>query len=190
MDNLFEIIKNRATPGILIFDMKNNLHYLNKEAIDILCGAQQPAKSPVKKKYIIPEEIYSICNIVKSKAYMETPPLPDKPHCSVFSNKNGDFFSVRVFCIGFNRNDDNPTHIMVLIENIVEKRKIDYNKIKNNFKLTKRELEVVKLICNGLPNKEISKLLSISEYTVKDHIKNIMEKMNVSSRSEIISLVI
>ncbi len=189
MNNLFEIIKNRATPGILIFDMNNKLHYLNKEADEILNGLEKSTKRPGKKN-IIPEEIYSICNMVKTKVCKEKPPLPDKPESKVFYNKNGNPFSVRAFCVGFSRNNQKPTHIMVLIENIVEKRKIDYKKIKYNYKLTERELEVVELICNGLPNKEISKLLSISEYTVKDHIKNIMQKMNISSRSEIISLVI
>lgn len=190
MDSLFEIVKNRANPGILIFDINNKLHYLNKEAINILYGNLQAPKLNLKKDYIIPEEIYSICNIVKSKASREIPPLKDKPQYSVFRDKNGLFFSIRAFRVGFSRNNKKPTHIIVLIENIVEKRKIDYNKIKDNFKLTKRELEVVKLICDGLPNKKISRMLSISEYTVKDHLKNIMQKMNVSSRSEIISLIV
>lgn len=49
---------------------------------------------------------------------------------------------------------------------------------------------MLKLICDGLTNKEISERLFISEYTVKDHIKNIMEKMGASSRGEIIAIFI
>jgi DNA-binding NarL/FixJ family response regulator len=82
-----------------------------------------------------------------------------------------------------------PSHIFVLIEGIIKKRQIDFNKVRGDFDLTKRELEVLKLICIGLTNKEISKELAICEYTVKDHLKNIMRKMNVTSRSRIITCI-
>jgi DNA-binding NarL/FixJ family response regulator len=45
--------------------------------------------------------------------------------------------------------------------------------------LSKRELEVLTLIGKGLSQKEISAQLSISTYTVTDHLKHIYEKLNV-----------
>jgi DNA-binding NarL/FixJ family response regulator len=85
--------------------------------------------------------------------------------------------------------DANPTHIMVLIEQIAEKREADFEKANKSYRLSKREAEVLKLLCKGFTNKGIAKELFISEYTVKDHIKQIMEKMGVKSRSEIIALM-
>ncbi len=55
--------------------------------------------------------------------------------------------------------------------------------------LTKRELEVVDLICYGYTNSDIAKMLFISEYTVKDHTKNIYRKMDVHSRHELASVI-
>lgn len=50
--------------------------------------------------------------------------------------------------------------------------------------LTKRELEVLKLITEGLFNKEIAYKLNISERTVKNHVSNIFKKINASDRTQ------
>ena len=50
--------------------------------------------------------------------------------------------------------------------------------------LTPRELEVLTLIAEGLPNKEIAQELTISEKTVKNHINNIFSKLHVYDRSQ------
>ena len=53
-------------------------------------------------------------------------------------------------------------------------------------KLSRRELDIVKLINSGLPNKEISMELNISEKTVKTHITSILRKLNMKNRLQII----
>jgi two-component system, NarL family, response regulator DegU len=50
--------------------------------------------------------------------------------------------------------------------------------------LTKREIDVLKLIADGMINKEIARQLFISEKTVKNHISNIFKKLNVSDRTQ------
>ena len=50
--------------------------------------------------------------------------------------------------------------------------------------LTRREIEVLKLLAEGLFNKEIAYTLSISEKTVKNHVSNIFKKINVSDRTQ------
>jgi DNA-binding NarL/FixJ family response regulator len=51
-------------------------------------------------------------------------------------------------------------------------------------RLTDRELEVLKLVAQGLNNREIAKRLFISENTVKNHVRNILEKLQLHSRME------
>jgi len=51
-------------------------------------------------------------------------------------------------------------------------------------RLTDRELEVLKLVARGLNNRDIAKELYISENTVKNHIRNILEKLQLHSRME------
>ena len=51
-------------------------------------------------------------------------------------------------------------------------------------RLTDREMEVLKLVARGLNNRDIAKELFISENTVKNHIRNILEKLQLHSRME------
>jgi two-component system NarL family response regulator len=50
--------------------------------------------------------------------------------------------------------------------------------------LTPRELEILKLIAEGLSNREIAARLVISEKTVKNHINNILSKLHVFDRTQ------
>ncbi|SHJ09038.1 response regulator transcription factor [Thermoclostridium caenicola] len=50
--------------------------------------------------------------------------------------------------------------------------------------LTKRELEVLRLLTKGMLNKEIAKTLYISEKTVKNHISSIFRKLDVQDRTQ------
>jgi len=50
--------------------------------------------------------------------------------------------------------------------------------------LTKREMEVLKLIANGLSNAEIAEQLVISDHTVKGHVSNIFSKLHFADRTK------
>lgn len=50
--------------------------------------------------------------------------------------------------------------------------------------LTERELEVLRLIAQGLNNREIARQLIISEKTVKTHVSNILSKLNLADRTQ------
>jgi DNA-binding NarL/FixJ family response regulator len=58
-----------------------------------------------------------------------------------------------------------------------------------NVGLTQRELEIVRAVASGLRNKAIAKKLHVTEGTVKVHLHNIYEKLNVKSRVELVNLV-
>ncbi len=51
-------------------------------------------------------------------------------------------------------------------------------------KLTLREVEVLKLVARGLGNRDIGQQLFISENTVKNHVRNILEKLQLHTRME------
>lgn len=56
--------------------------------------------------------------------------------------------------------------------------------------LTGREVEVLHQLVKGLANKEIADALNITEYTVKDHLKNILGKLRVADRTEAVTAAI
>ena len=51
-------------------------------------------------------------------------------------------------------------------------------------RVTARELEVLKLVAQGLNNRQIGTRLFISENTVKNHVRNILEKLQLHSRMD------
>lgn len=73
-----------------------------------------------------------------------------------------------------------PSLIPALNAKMIETNK-DAEKIKS---LTKRELDVLKLLAVGMFNKEVGKCLEISERTVKNHVSNIFKKLGVTDRTQ------
>lgn len=55
-------------------------------------------------------------------------------------------------------------------------------------KLTEREVGLLRLVADGLSNRAIAQELSISENTVKYHMKNIFQKLNAQNRTEAVTL--
>lgn len=57
-------------------------------------------------------------------------------------------------------------------------------------RLTARELDVLKLVAQGQSNKRVGALLSISEETVKTHMKNILSKLGANDRTHAVALAL
>jgi DNA-binding CsgD family transcriptional regulator len=66
---------------------------------------------------------------------------------------------------------------------------LSFEEFCKKFEVSPRETDIVREICNGLSNKEISDKLFISLQTVKDHTHRIYIKTNVKSRVQLIYLV-
>ena len=72
--------------------------------------------------------------------------------------------------------------LRAVLKKRMNERQASLNSLDEN--LTMREIEVLKLLAEGLFNKEIAYTLNISEKTVKNHISNIFKKINVSDRTQ------
>lgn len=95
--------------------------------------------------------------------------------------KDADSAILKKAIITVNHGDEyiDTTMIPQMKEKLFVKKTID-----NDDKLTKREVEILKLLAEGLFNKEIAYKLSISEKTVKNHVSNIFKKIGVFDRTQ------
>lgn len=96
--------------------------------------------------------------------------------------KDTDFYELKKAIIGVLQGESyiQPSLIPALNSRLVA-RDVDKDKIDS---LTKRELEVLIEVANGMFNKDIAASLNISERTVKNHISNIFKKLEVADRTQ------
>jgi DNA-binding CsgD family transcriptional regulator len=188
MDTLEEIIAKRSAPGVLILDLQDRLLYSNREALELLVVLRQD-----QGEQCVPPEVYELCARLRKRSH------GGEPVSGVIRRHNGAgdgdgegeaHCAIRALVLGEHHNGSGPSHVMVLMEKIIRKRQLDIEKARERFQLSKREGEVLRLVCQGLSNREIADTIFISEFTVKDHIKNIMRKMEAGSRNEMMAALL
>ena len=72
-----------------------------------------------------------------------------------------------------------------VVDSLSRKYRVDRSPEKGRKELSDREIEVVTLVASGHRNKEIANKLFISEQTVKTHLSNIFQKLEVNDRLEL-----
>lgn len=82
-----------------------------------------------------------------------------------------------------------PSMAIKLIDEFKQMAKPERAQV-GNTTLTERELEVLRHVAKGMNNREIAKVLSISENTVKNHVRNILEKLQLHSRMEAVMFAV
>ena len=94
---------------------------------------------------------------------------------------NGEFMNEKsIEYIGFSvKGNSKASYIKTLIKSAIKEQ----NEFNING-LSAREREVLALVAEGLQNKDIAKKLFLSEKTVKNHVSNILKKLNVSDRTQ------
>lgn len=97
----------------------------------------------------------------------------------VLKDSDSTLLKKAIFCIYRGETFIQPELTPMLKERMEEKKYSDFDD-----SLTRREIEVLKLLSEGLFNKEIAYMLDISEKTVKNHVSNIFKKINVSDRTQ------
>lgn len=72
---------------------------------------------------------------------------------------------------------------------LIQSFAVDNNEI-FQFKLSKREIEIIKLLAQGLKSSEIAEKLFIAEHTVKTHRKNILRKTGATSTGQLVQFAL
>jgi DNA-binding CsgD family transcriptional regulator len=81
-------------------------------------------------------------------------------------------------------------HLATALENTIELRKLAlHSPLTKTYGLTKREIDVIRCVCQGLTNDQVGEKLYISRFTVETHLKNIFDKTGIKHRAGLASLI-
>ena len=83
----------------------------------------------------------------------------------------------------------NSQQLQLLLQTLINVKAIHSSDMKGMNLLSKREAQVVALVAEGLPNKEISLKLGISEHTVSNYLLRVYNKLGISTRVELVLYV-
>ncbi len=85
-----------------------------------------------------------------------------------------------------------PPHLcMSLIQYVSKKRheKLDSLEMQGGKALTPRQLQLIRLVAEGLTNKEIAANLNLSQFTVKNHLRRVMRQVEAASRHDAVDVL-
>jgi DNA-binding CsgD family transcriptional regulator len=160
-------ILNKCPIGLIIFDRKTNILYRNKRAGSILNSFELPPEIPTINKRIFEAVNRGRLNELFPGDIYLTKKFDGSPSNWIFR------FYV------YEKTD--PLIYVVIMEETIS-NKLDMNEIRQEFRLTRRETDIVRRVVDGLRNIEIAEEVDISEQTVKDHLSNIYMKIGVENR--------
>jgi DNA-binding CsgD family transcriptional regulator len=161
--------------GMLAFDEKMGVAYCNRNAERFV------------NRYEVPQEIISVGRrILKAFA----------------TGRMKELFPGEIYI--YKKFDDSPSNwtfklhlyegtqpfVCVFITEDTLSNKLDLTAIRTQYRLTRREMDVLRRVLNGSKNTEIAEDLQISEQTVKDHLSNIYVKCGAENRFSLLSLLV
>jgi DNA-binding CsgD family transcriptional regulator len=184
--DFFRIIDQCSFYGILILNKRIEPIFINPRAREFIesLGDQSTL---FKDSFFPPQGVKEDClKLVEAIKRGEIIPLP-KSRIIFFPPQHR--FSFRSQVIHQNFGIKSQTLLMVSIEKL-NWMKLDEKALQETYQLTGREIEIVTCVGEGLKNAKIADRLFISEVTVKKHIQNIFEKMEINNRTSLIQKVL
>jgi DNA-binding CsgD family transcriptional regulator len=175
--------------GVVLFSSAGQLLFMNHEAQNYI----QQLQSPIVKENgtcLIPEDIHAVVRELVTQL-MEC----DHP-------KDCETIQVERICFGLDQRlllrglcvPDEPllrsSRFLVIIERLNQKLEYPDVNIQQRYHLTEREQMVIIYLMLGFTNKEIANRMNLSEYTVKEHLKRIMQKTKTTTRTGLLARMI
>jgi DNA-binding CsgD family transcriptional regulator len=162
-----EFIINKCPVGLIIFNHKMDIIERNRKASMFL------------NRFKLPEEITTVSNrmfdAVERGKFSEL--FPGEIYVTKKLDGSASNWIFRLYI----QEKTNPLVYLLIFEETVS-NKLDMSGIRQRFRLTRRETDILRRVIDGSKNTEIAEELEISEQTVKDHLSNIYLKTGTENR--------
>jgi DNA-binding CsgD family transcriptional regulator len=175
MDDIIDFILTKMPVGTIVFDQNMDVAYVNRQATGFL------------KRFQLPHEITLINRRIFDA--LEQSRLKELFPGEIYLSKKLEGSPSNWIFRFFISETPRPFVSIFIIEEKIS-NKLEMNKIRELYRLTRRETDVLRRTLDGLKNIEIAEDLEVSEQTVKDHLSNIYMKMGVENRFELIRFLV
>lgn len=178
--------------GFMILDETLRPIYLNSEAREFCFAIYQKRQDGVNQvepeKSPVPSEILQDCLELKAlfQKGHQTASLRRQSMMDAGQNRR---FQVVSSLVEHSFQEVPSVRFMIYLLDFSEICKGREETLREKYQLTKREIDIVRSVCQGLTNDEIGDILYISRFTVETHLKNIFDKTKVKHRTALASLL-
>ena len=161
MDDFIDSILKNIPSGVLVLNQDLEIKFCNQKAIDFL------------NRFELPDEITNVSTKI-FQAINKSNIREEFPGEIYITRKFDGSPSTWIFRM-FISEEPKPFVQVHIIEEPVS-NKLDLNKIRQQFKLTRRETDVLRRVLDGLENIEIAEELDTDTQTIQDYLNNICRK--------------
>jgi DNA-binding CsgD family transcriptional regulator len=184
-DFIETIAEQRVGPGILLLSSSLNPMHMNRRAWE-LSGKITQAQNGKAAAGVLPTAVTELCAEVVTAFQVKTN-AKDWEQVQIRRLVRTPKPPVLLRAFGFpDRGGLQLARILILMEEVAQRRERAPEKARERFHLTAREHEVVSYLARGYKNKEIGSALAITEQTVKEHMRHVMEKTRSTTRTGIL----
>jgi len=187
-DIIETLVEQRVGPGILLLSPAVQLMHMNPQAWE-LCGKIMRAQHGKVATGVLPTAVTELCAEVITVLQVRTV-AKDWEQVQIRRLVSPPNPPVHLRAFGFpDRDGAQLARILILMEEVAQRKERGPEKARERFQLTARQHAVIRYLARGQTNKEIANALKITEQTVKEHIKHIMDKTRSTTRTGILARI-
>ncbi|MFD4527680.1 LuxR C-terminal-related transcriptional regulator [Streptomyces sp. NPDC058470] len=167
-------------PGLVLFDPSGEPTSINEEARQHLSRLPEGPSIPSQLGLRLP--IWVVATVLQARAIARGRDRAGSARTRI-RTVDGRWLTCHASCLSGPAGQPGPVALVIEPAAAADRAVL----IAEAYGLTPRELEITQLITRGLPTTEIAAALFISPHTVRDHVKAVFGKTEVSSRGELVA---
>jgi DNA-binding CsgD family transcriptional regulator len=179
-----------AATGIILFNSTGQLLFMNTDA-QAFTRQLQPLSTRENGTCLIPEKIHAVVrDLIGRLMHCDHPKDCESIQVERLCFANDQRLLLRGFCIPDEPLARNSRFLVIMEKLNQQKLECPDADMRQRYHLTEREQMVIIYLMLGFTNKEIAVRINLSEYTVKEHLKRIMQKTQTTTRTGLLARMI
>ena len=183
-------LPQQGATGIILFNSTGQLLFMNTEA-QAFTRQLQPLSTRENGTCLIPEKIHTVVrDLIGRLMHCDHPKDCESIQVERLCFTSDQRLLLRGFCIPDEPLARNSRFLIIMEKLNQQKLECPDADMRQRYHLTEREQMVIIYLMLGFTNKEIANRINLSEYTVKEHLKRIMQKTQTTTRTGLLARMI